>query len=270
MRLQLNGLHYNIERAGQGAPLVLLHGFTGSAAGWQSHVAVFANSCSIYALDLLGHGKTDAPSDATCYGMEWCVADLLALMDYFEMERANVLGYSMGGRVALHFANAHPERMDKLILESASPGLETQVEREERAASDAQLAEKIEREGIKWFAEYWSQLPLLATQAHLPASVREELRAQRLQNRAEGLANSLRGLSVGVQESLWDRLPYMRVRTLLIAGKLDEKFTGIAKRMEQSLPNAALEIVEDAGHAVHLEQAEKFDEVVGGFLKDED
>lgn len=266
MRLQLNGVHYNIERAGQGAPLVLLHGFTGSAAVWQSHVAVFARYFSTYAPDLLGHGKTDAPSDATCYRMEWCVADLLALLDYFEMERANVLGYSMGGRVALHFANAHPERMDKLVLESASPGLETQVEREERAASDAQLAERIEREGMEWFAEYWSQLPLFATQARLPESVREKVRAQRLQNRAEGLANSLRGLSVGAQESLWERLPYIHVPTLLIAGQLDEKFTTIARRMDQALPHAALEIVEDAGHAVHLEQPEKFDEVILGFL----
>src|SRR6266542_4181407 len=95
MRLQLNGVHYNIERAGHGAPLLLLHGFTGSAASWQSHSSVFENYFSTYALDLLGHGKSDAPSDPTCYRMEWCVADVAALLDYFEMERVNVLGYSL-------------------------------------------------------------------------------------------------------------------------------------------------------------------------------
>jgi 2-succinyl-6-hydroxy-2,4-cyclohexadiene-1-carboxylate synthase len=267
MRLQLNGVHYNIERAGQGAPLLLLHGFTGSAAGWQSQISVFENYFSTYALDLLGHGKSDAPSDSTCYRMEWCVADLAALLDYFKIERANVLGYSMGGRVALHFANTHPERIEKLILESASPGLENSVEREERAAGDSELAEKIEREGVDAFVEYWSQIPLFATQARLPQAVRKNLQAQRLQNRADGLANSLRGLSVGVQDSLWRQLSYIHVPTLLIAGNLDQKFTVIAQRMKQSLPNAALEIVPSAGHAVHLERPEKFDRLVLEFLR---
>ncbi len=267
MRLKIHGVEYNIERAGQGEPLVLLHGFTGSIENWREQISVFENHFSIVAIDFLGHGKSDAPRDALRYRMEWCVADLREILDELEIASADLLGYSMGGRVALHFANAYPERVKKLILESASPGLKDAAERNARAASDAELAEKIEREGIEKFVEAWTNLPLFATQARLPQDVRERLKQQRLQNNAQGLANSLRGLSVGVQASLWNVLPSVRIPTLLIAGQLDEKFSEIAHEMANAMPNSELKMVEDAGHTVHLEQREMFDHIVLEFLK---
>ncbi len=266
MRLLVRDVYYNIARAGEGAPLVLLHGFTGSVASWQSHIPIFANHFSILALDFLGHGKSDAPTEPTRYRIECCVADLVEILDQLEIGRAHVLGYSMGGRVALHFAHAYPGRIEKLILESASPGIENETERAARTVSDARRAEKIEREGVEKFVEEWANLPLFATQARLPETVRENLKQQRLQNRADGLANSLRGLSVGAQASLWDQLPNIRVPTLLLAGQLDPKFSAIAQRMADAMPNARLEIVHEAGHTVHLEQPARFDELVLNFL----
>lgn len=268
MRLKIHGVQYNIERAGQGEPLVLLHGFTGSIENWREHISVFEKDFSIIALDFLGHGKSDAPPDALRYRMEWCVADLREILDELEIACADFLGYSMGGRVALHFANAYPERVKKLILESASPGLKDATERNTRAARDAELAEKIERDGIEKFVEEWTKLPLFATQARLPQEARGRLKQQRLQNNAQGLANSLRGLSVGVQASLWDVLPSIRIPTLLIAGQLDEKFSEIANLMTRAMPNAELKIVAEAGHAVHLEQSKMFEQIIMEFLKE--
>lgn len=268
MLVKVNGVQYNIERAGEGAPLLLLHGFTGSAASWQAHIPIFEKHFSTLALDFLGHGKSDAPIDPMRYGMKWCVADLVEILDELEIARTNVLGYSMGGRVALHFANAHPERIENLILESASPGIENEMERAARAARDAELAEKIDGDGIEKFVETWTNIPLFATQTRLPQIVRDNLKQQRLQNRAYGLANSLRGLSVGVQESLWEQLPNIRVPTLLMAGQLDQKFSNIAKEMCKAVPNAQLEIVTEAGHSVHLEEPKRFDQVVLNFLSE--
>ena len=268
MRLKIHGVEYNIERAWQGEPLVLLHGFTGSVENWREHITFFENHFSIVAIDFLGHGKSDAPRDVLRYRMEWCVADVREILDELEIASADFLGYSMGGRVALHFANAYPERVKSLILESASPGLKNSQEQMARAASDAALAEKIEREGIEKFVEDWTNLSLFVTQTRLPQDVRERLKQQRLQNNAQGLANSLRGLSVGVQASLWNVLPTIRIPTLFIAGQLDEKFSDIASQMARAMPNGKLRIVEDAGHTTHLEQLQSFQNIVLEFLKE--
>ena len=266
MRLTVNGLGFTVEAGGSGEPLVLLHGFTGSAASWRAHRPALEARHRVVAPDLLGHGGSDAPADPARYAMAPTVADLAGLLDQLELRAILLLGYSMGGRVALHFAAAHPERVRGLILESASPGLATAAERAARIAADEALAARIEREGLAAFVDHWERLPLFAGQAQLPAEVRAALRTQRLANNPAGLANSLRGLGTGAQPSLWDRLPEIRTPALLMAGALDEKFTAIAQQMAAALPTARLAIVPAAGHTVHLEQPEAFQRLVTEFI----
>ena len=262
-RMAANGNYLNVEVAGTGDPLLLLHGFTGSAAMWSAH---FSRDYQTIAVDLLGHGLSDSPADVDRYRMDRCIDDLLSIVDQFALPRINLLGYSMGGRVALHFAAAHPERVSALILESASPGLRDPAERQARIASDHALADRLERDGLAAFVDYWSTLPLFASQSRLPATVRADLRSERLRNNVIGLANSLRGVGTGAQRPLWDDLPNIGVPTLLIAGALDEKFTRIAQQMAESMPDAQLAVVESAGHAVHLEQPAIFDQLVLDYL----
>jgi 2-succinyl-6-hydroxy-2,4-cyclohexadiene-1-carboxylate synthase len=269
-RIFINGIHLNIETAGRGQPFVLLHGFTGSAANWRAHVDVCAPHFTVVAVDLLGHGQSDSPPDPARYRMEHCVEDLIAILDQLQpklqLKPVNLLGYSMGGRAALHLAAVHPERVGKLILESASPGVADPAERAARAASDNALADFIEQAGLEAFIDRWEALPLFASQARLPAELRAALRAQRRHNDPRGLANSLRGLGTGIQSPLWERLPDINVPALLLAGELDTKFVSIARALAGSLPNARLEIVPGAGHAVHLEQPEVFDRLVLDWL----
>lgn len=269
-RIRINDIELNVIASGAGAPLVLLHGFTGSAANWAGQRAVFEKHFLTVAIDLLGHGASDAPDDAERYGMARCVDDLRACFDGFHLEHVHLLGYSMGGRVALHLAHKYPQRVNTLILESASPGIADASERAARIASDQALAERIEREDIPAFVAYWEQLPLFATQSRLPQATRDALRAQRLQNNPRGLANTLRGLGTGAQESLWEHLPQIHTRTLLITGALDVKFTDIARRMSGLMPNARHIGVADAGHAVHLERPAEFEEIVVQGLRDGD
>jgi 2-succinyl-6-hydroxy-2,4-cyclohexadiene-1-carboxylate synthase len=267
-RIRTNGVELNVAVAGDGWPLVLLHGFTGSAANWVSHSTVFGKHFQTIAIDLLGHGDSDSPTDPARYRMERCVEDLLSVFDQLGLERVSLLGYSMGGRVALHLALTRPERVEALVLESASPGLADPAERQARVASDEALAQRVEQEGLPVFIAYWEQLPLFASRSRLPESMRVELRAQHLRNNSFGLANSLRGLGAGVQSPLWDRLPEVRLPTLLIAGGLDQKFAAIARAMADALPEAQLTLVPDAGHTVHFEQPETFDQRVLDFLRD--
>ena len=172
----------------------------------------------------------------------------------------------MGGRVALHFAAAHPTKVHRLILESASPGLATEAERLERKANDEALACEIELHGVKDFVRRWERLPLFESQLQLPSPVRAKRHAQRLRNTEAGLASALRGLGTGVLPSLWDVLPSIQTRTLIITGELDTKFVEIGEQMTAVLPQAQLLIVPGAGHTVHLERPRRWVEAVAEFI----
>jgi 2-succinyl-6-hydroxy-2,4-cyclohexadiene-1-carboxylate synthase len=246
--------------------LLLLHGFTGSNAGWLPQIAAWGKHFTLIAPDLLGHGQSDVPADATRYSMEHTVADLVAILDALGARKTHVLGYSMGGRVALALAAAHPARVGGLVLESASPGLKNAEERAARVTADEALAARIERDGIEAFVDEWERLPLWASQAGMPAEARARLRAERLRNIPAGLAGSLRGLGTGAQPPLHDALYGLRVPVLCMAGALDHKFVALAEEMVVALPLGELAIVAEAGHAVHLEQPDRFNQAVLDFL----
>ncbi|MDE3094503.1 MAG: 2-succinyl-6-hydroxy-2,4-cyclohexadiene-1-carboxylate synthase [Chloroflexota bacterium] len=264
-RKEVGGLHLNVEASGDGPALLLLHGFTGSAATWEPFAAAWAGFRTI-AVDLIGHGASDAPADESRYTMARCVADVIALLDTLGAGRAAVLGYSMGGRVALHLALAAPDRISALVLEGASPGIEDAGERRARVASDRALADDIERDGVEAFVDRWQALPLFATQACLPDAVRLGLRTQRLRNSAAGLANSLRGMGAGTTEPLLACLHELAMPVLLVAGEHDAKYRTLALAMRDRMPDARVRIVPDAGHAPHLEQPAAFAPLVKEFL----
>ena len=268
--IHINSVSIGVEERGlpDQPPLVLLHGFTGSAASWGVHLDTLAShGFRVIALDMLGHGQSDAPMDLRRYTIEECEADILAVLDALGVQKgeAILLGYSMGGRIALYTASSGFFRA--LILESASPGLADPLERAQRRNSDEQLAASIERDGIEAFVAYWESLPLFASQQRLPYVQQQALHTQRVNNRPLGLANSLRGVGTGVQPALQERLATLTIPVLLLAGILDTKFCTIAQHMAHSLPHAQLHIIPDAGHTVHLEQPEMFDQIVIDFCK---
>jgi 2-succinyl-6-hydroxy-2,4-cyclohexadiene-1-carboxylate synthase len=262
MRIELNGLEFNVEIDGAGPPLLLLHGFTGSARAWDDLRAQLAPSRRLIALDLIGHGQSAAPPDPARYTLDWCARDLLALLDSLDLERVDVLGYSMGGRVALHFALSAPDRVKTLILESASPGIEDPVERSNRSKSDDALAQRMLDRGIAAFVDEWEQLPLLALQPHVPEDVRKRQHLLRLGNDPAGLANSLRGMGAGQQQPLWSQLGELQLPVQLIVGERDTRYVATAQRMAAMLPHAELAVVPSAGHTVHLDQPDAFVQVV--------
>ncbi len=264
--LDVNGVRLSFHAQGVGPALLLLHGFTGSSATWTPRLPALEGFTTI-AVDLLGHGDSDAPPTPNRYSMKRCVDDLTSLLDHLEVERAAVLGYSMGGRVALQLAFRAPERLWALVLESASPGIEDISEREDRVRSDGALADDIERDGVDAFVDRWQAVPLFASQDRLPAAVREELRRQRLRNSPTGLANSLRGAGAGVEDPVISRLGQIDIPTLLIAGALDQKYVALAHKMSEKLPCVRTHIVPEAGHTTHLEQPEAFDRAVRKFLR---
>lgn len=175
------------------------------------------------------------------------------------------VGYSMGGRLALHVAAAHPAVVGRLVLVSSTPGILGPVEREARRESDEALAQRLERDGVDEFVRWWLSQPMFATLA--PERSGAE---QRVANTAAGLSSSLRLAGTGSQEPLWDALAGVRRRrlpVLIVAGQLDAKYVAIAQAMAEAIgPSASVLVVEGAGHACHLERPEVVGPAIRAFL----
>ncbi len=252
-----------------GTPLLVLHGFTGRVESMADVGRAFSTGSRarpVVAVDLVGHGESDSPPDPTAYSMASCVAQVTAVLDALALSRVQLLGYSMGGRVALSLAVAHPARVASLVLVGASPGLADADAREARVAADEALARRILDRGLERFVDEWMALPLFASQARRGAAALAAERAWRLRGSAEGLAGSLRGMGTGAMPPLHERLGEIAQPVLLVAGALDEKFAEIARQMQPRLPRAQCALVENAGHAAHWEEPARFAESVAGFL----
>src|SRR3954471_4028728 len=159
-----------------------------------------------------------------------------------------LVGYSMGGRIALHAALGDPDRVDPLVLIGVSAGVE---DRDERRRSDEALASWIERHSIEEVVERWEAQPVFATQS---AALRVAQRPGRLTHAPRLLAQLLRSAGQGATPPAWDRLHELRCPVLLIAGARDERYVEAVNRMASLIPDASVRIVPGAGHAPQLEQ----------------
>ena len=255
-------LHAEVH--GDGPALVLLHGFTGSVATWEPARSFLAARHRVIAIDLPGHGHSPPPVRSG--GLPRIAEQLVSTLDRLHIGAASWLGYSLGGRVALHVALAHPARVDRLVLESTSPGLTDAGARARRAVADDALADRIEGEGLPAFVDAWMAQPLFASQRRLGAALLERERALRLRHEPGSLAAALRATSTGRQEPLWDQLARLSMPTLVVAGGGDHRYRALAAAMAARVPGARLGIVPASGHAVHLENPIPFWSLVGAFL----
>lgn len=233
---------------------VLVHGFTQSGAVWDSLRPKLSFPGEITAPDLPGHGER---SDVAASLNE--AGDILGR----EYGRASFVGYSLGARVCLHTALRMPNQVERLVLCSGTPGIESQEERDERVALDRALAMRLLEIGVPAFLDEWLALPLFAG-VPVDATAREA----RETNTAAGLASSLRCAGTGTQIPLWDRLGELSMPVLVVSGANDDKFTEIGARTARAIgANAAHVVVENAGHSVPLEQPDLFAAVLNDFLR---
>jgi 2-succinyl-6-hydroxy-2,4-cyclohexadiene-1-carboxylate synthase len=265
-KIELNGVAYHVEIFGEGYPLVLLHGFTGDTSTWDLFCEAWSKHSQLIMVDIIGHGKTDSPEQMNRYRMEAAVEDLAILLKELKIDKADILGYSMGGRLALSFAITHPQQVRKLILESASPGLKTEAERKERKLEDQKLATFVQVKGMEAFIDFWEKIPLFQSHQNLSQQEQNKLKQQRLSNSVTGLANSLLGMGTGSQPSWWEQLANIECEVLLITGEEDQKFCRIAEEMQKRLKYSTWTKVKDCGHTIHVEQPEKFGTIVSRFL----
>ena len=246
-------------------PTVLfLHGFMGSKDEWNGITNALKHGFRCVAGDLPGHGASLGLPDVA-YTIEGAARAILQTLDGLEVERPVLVGYSMGGRLALYLALRYPERCAGLFLESASPGIEDATGRRARREEDEKRAQRLDSGDFEDFLNGWYRQPLFAPLARDEALLGRTIEARRGNDPTE-LARSLRGMGTGSQPSLWGELPGLRVPVLAVAGELDEKFVAISHYMEESSTRVRSAIVPDVGHSVRAEAPGEYLDLLRRFL----
>lgn len=178
---------------------------------------------------------------------------------------ATLVGYSMGGRLALHAALRAPGRFAALVLVGASAGIEDESARAARRSFDEALAEWMERRPIDEVVARWEASPIFATQSR---ALRAAQRAARLSHDPAELASLLRTAGQGALSPVWHRLGEIACPALIVAGELDREYVEAARRMAEAMPSATAHVIPGAGHAPQLEAPDRFAEGLLEFLDD--
>jgi 2-succinyl-6-hydroxy-2,4-cyclohexadiene-1-carboxylate synthase len=276
MMLQTDEFHICTHTWGETSlpPLLMLHGFLGTGEDWRAIAERLATNFYVIAPDIPGHGSTQATNTnadntnadllALPLSMERVAHAMLGTLDALGIERSYLCGYSMGGRLALYLALRFPERFRAALILSATAGLQTEEERRIRQDSDEKLAQRLETEPFEQFLTFWYNQPLFASlREHFSL---EELVQKRQISNSQGAALSLRGMGTGAQPPLWNELSHNRIPVTFASGALDKKFTALAEELHARTPSSALEIIPNAGHALHLESAEAVVRLCNRFL----
>jgi 2-succinyl-6-hydroxy-2,4-cyclohexadiene-1-carboxylate synthase len=305
LRMRVGGMTWTVRVAGHGRPVLFLHGFTGSGlswagiaglgsrvraivpdlpghggTGWESDPEAVASGGAATgagperatgAVATIDAGRPDAvPPDSPPdlrprASVERTADDLAAIVRGLGAPRVDVVGYSMGARIALRLAVAHPDAVGRLVLEAPSAGIADPAARAARAATDAERARLLVREGVEAFAARWEAEPVLAGEGALPADVRTRQAAIRRSHAPLGLAASLVYGGQGAMEPLHDRLTAVVAPTLVVAGS-DDPVRARAEEVAAAIPGARLAVIPGAGHAPHLERPDRFHALLFDFL----
>jgi 2-succinyl-6-hydroxy-2,4-cyclohexadiene-1-carboxylate synthase len=246
--------------------ILFLHGFLGTHADWREIISLLSQRFRCIAVDLPGHGCSRIRRELE--GMSGVAKYMIELMDTLQVSQACVTGYSMGGRIALYLLLNYPDRFCAGVLESASPGLEDQKERDQRIARDEKIAQQLESEDFHRFLQNWYKQPIFALSETSPQFKRMiEKRAQSVD--PVQCAASLRLLGLGRQPSLWASLPSLDRAVLLLVGEKDIKFVRIAQKMQALSSRFKVLTFAQCGHNIHFQEPEKIANAINGFIKKE-
>lgn len=243
--------------------LLFLHGFMGDCHDFDAAIALLSDHFYCLAVDLPGHGKTQVMADDRYYTIESTAHGLVQLLEALHIHPCFLVGYSMGGRLALYLTLHFPTYFLKTILESASPGLKTPAERTQRVLKDGELAQELETNFPAFLAQ-WYQQPLFRSIQTDPDF--NQLFNKRLHNDPVQLAKALRNMSTGYQPSLWQKLPHNTVPIGLLAGEWDQKFVAINTEMAETGKLIQMMTIPQAGHNIHFENSAAFVNTIKDFL----
>ena len=248
--------------------IVLLHGFMGRISDWDLVIQELRDKLHykgrIVCFDLPGHGQSSLPEGLS---FDQFLEIFGVQCEDLNLEKSYWVGYSLGGRVALHLALKKAKFFDGLILESASPGLDDHKQRELRESSDRQLFSKVCQgiETMEQFVDKWYRLPIFRgiRKTDKFRSLAEKVSS----NSPETLQMALNLMSVGSIPSLWGRVSNLNFPILYLTGELDEKYVEIGQRLVSKNSHASLELIKNTSHNTHFSEPEIFSEYLRSFIR---
>lgn len=254
----VNGTHLYYEMAGEGTPLVFVHGLGLDGRMWDDQFERFARSYRVVRYDVRGFGRSDVPSGLPFNHAE----DLRALLDHLEAPGAHVIGLSMGGRIALHHALLHPQATLSLTLVDSALDGHTWTDRWE-ASFDA-IVERAERDGSQAGNALWLEHELFS-----PACERPGVRAKltEIVNDYSGWGWVHDSNAVGIDPPSSERLNEIHTPTLVVIGERDlPDFQRIAEALAAGIPDVRTVVIKGAGHMANMEAPEEFNSSVLAFV----
>lgn len=228
--------------------IVMLHGFLGSSADYSLFLSELSKSYYSIAFDLPGHGKSTFLSKEA-YLIDNTILILHSQLQDLGVNKIHLIGYSMGGRVALSLANAFPEMIASLTLISSTAGLKTEQERQQRIENDARIIDKIKTMDMTDFLHFWYSQQIFSFSSERINSIL----SQRLMNNKSEVIKSLRFAGTGMMTPLWDNLQNLNFPILLLSGEKDKKFVRICEEMHKLLPDSRNIVVQNSSHNLLLD-----------------
>lgn len=262
-----DGTELHVRSTGRGAPMVLVHEFSGDARSWDPQLAYFARyfRCTVYCAR--GYPPSAVPTAVETYSQERAADDLADVVRAVADEPAHVVGLSMGGFAALHLAMRHPSLARSLVV--AGVGYGAKPEQQPQYGIDLRReADHAESIGMAAFTRELSESPYAQCLRAKDEASWQLFARQLAEHSVTGMAMTLRGI-LATRPSLWhleDKLRALRMPTLLIAGDEDAPCLEPSLFLKRTLADAALCVLPRTGHLINLEQPELFNSIVFGFL----
>jgi pimeloyl-ACP methyl ester carboxylesterase len=265
-----DGVRLHVETRGGDRPrpwLVFVHEFGGDATSWAAQVDAFGETHRCVTYNARGYPPSDVPVDPAAYSQARARDDLLAVLDGLAIERASLVGLSMGSFAALHATMARPERVERLVVAGIGYGSAPGEQDAFRAGAEDNAA-FIEAEGMAAFADRYGLDAARVQLGRKDPAAGERQRARLAAHSAVGSANTLRGVQAR-RPSLFDfeaELRRLRVPVLVLGGDEDPLAIVTSRFLAETIPAAELVMLPATGHLINLEEPARFNELVGAFL----
>jgi 2-succinyl-6-hydroxy-2,4-cyclohexadiene-1-carboxylate synthase len=254
----------HVDSATDRFPVTFLHGFLGCKEDWDEIAAAVQPSHRTIQVDLPGHGGSVGFADSE-YTFTSAARQVVDLMNRVGIPKSHLVGYSMGGRLALYLAVNYPDRFERIVIESGSAGLASESEREARRRSDLNLADRLRGMPLTDFLNEWYNQPLFHT-IRQDSSRFAALMERRLKNQSNELAKALVGVGTGNQPYLAQRLGDLPHQILFAAGSEDDKYLGLALDLCDECQDGTVWVCPEVGHAIHFEKPTPYIDTLRTFL----
>ena len=262
-----DGVNLYYEEAGTRTPIVFVHEFADDCRGFEPQIRYFARRYRCIAYNARGYPPSDVPQGPERYSQDRARDDIRAVLDALGIEKAHIVGISMGGFAALHFGMLYGDRARSLVIGGCGYGAEPDKRDIFRAEADT-IAATLRRDGMQAFAERYAYWPTRVQYENKDPRGHAEFKKMLGEHSAVGSANTQQGVQKE-RPSLYtftEEMGRITVPTLIITGDEDWPCLLPGILMKQSIPSAALSVMPNSGHAINIEEPEEYNRIVGDFL----